>query len=262
MNSIKSLKSLLVVVKEAGKIPATLNVLYGGSRIRHKLWTAHNSEGELYHGYGINTLLPVVVEQDIDFDTIRFNGVNRAQYENMVFSVDMGSEEDMITISTKLNTPQVGNRQVCGEDCDKHDHNQLEIKNEDNVDEGNDSRKSGDITGTPTEKTEDLGTPSETNESVVTEGSDETLIEGEGESNPEGEIENPEGTEPTEPTPESDTLDSDTLPDFEHAQSLYDESDKSGSKVKLEEYAREFGAELQRNKTFDNMMLDFKATFE
>lgn len=238
METVKSLNDLLVVVKEAGKVPVTMNVLYGGTQVRHKLWTASNQNGELFYGYGISTLLPVVIEQDINFDTIRFNGVSRAQFNNMVFSIDMGDKEDMITISTKLDTPQVGNRQVCGEDCDKHDHGQVDVKKE--------------VINEPT-KDEQTG---------IVKPEVETTLEGESEGDSEGTVENTEGTESTEPTPESGTLDSDTLPDFEHAQSLYDESDKSGSKVKLEEYAREFGAELQRNKTFDNMMLDFKAAFE
>jgi hypothetical protein len=46
--------------------------------------------------------------------------------------------------------------------------------------------------------------------------------------------------------------------DWTYAESLYDEDDKSGSKVKLELYARDFGVELSRRSSFDNMLKDFK----
>lgn len=50
--------------------------------------------------------------------------------------------------------------------------------------------------------------------------------------------------------------------DLEYAAGLYDESDKSGSKVALEEYARQFGIELNRGKKFENMLADLEATLD
>ena len=46
--------------------------------------------------------------------------------------------------------------------------------------------------------------------------------------------------------------------DWEYAESLYNEDDKKGSKDTLEEYAREFDVELAKNKSFENMIKDFK----
>ena len=49
-------------------------------------------------------------------------------------------------------------------------------------------------------------------------------------------------------------------PDFDYAESLYNEADKAGSKVKLEEYARQFDIELSRGKKFESMLEDFKGS--
>lgn len=46
------------------------------------------------------------------------------------------------------------------------------------------------------------------------------------------------------------------------AEALYDESDKRGSKDKLDVFATEYGVSLSKTKTFDNMMVDFKAAIE
>lgn len=46
--------------------------------------------------------------------------------------------------------------------------------------------------------------------------------------------------------------------DLDKAQSFYDESDKKGSKAKLEEYAREFDIELDKRKSFESMMTQLK----
>lgn len=46
--------------------------------------------------------------------------------------------------------------------------------------------------------------------------------------------------------------------DWLHAESLNDESDKSGSKDALESYAKQFSIDLKKNKTFVNMMKDFR----
>lgn len=50
--------------------------------------------------------------------------------------------------------------------------------------------------------------------------------------------------------------------DWVYAESLNDSSQKSESKDKLEEYAREFNVELKKNKTFANMMKDFRTAIE
>jgi len=50
-------------------------------------------------------------------------------------------------------------------------------------------------------------------------------------------------------------------PDFEYAQSLLDVDEEKESRIKLEEYAREFDVELSRRKRFNNMMVDFKAAY-
>lgn len=47
-------------------------------------------------------------------------------------------------------------------------------------------------------------------------------------------------------------------PDWDHVDSLYDDSDKVSSKNALEEYARKFGVELAKNKSFANMVKDFR----
>lgn len=49
------------------------------------------------------------------------------------------------------------------------------------------------------------------------------------------------------------------IPDFEYANSLYDEKDKSGSKLKLEAYGKEFGVDLNRGKKFEDMIEEFKS---
>ncbi|APC44413.1 hypothetical protein [Pseudoalteromonas phage PH357] len=46
--------------------------------------------------------------------------------------------------------------------------------------------------------------------------------------------------------------------DWDYVDSLYDESDKRGSKDLLEEYARKWEVELSKNKSFANMVKDFK----
>lgn len=46
------------------------------------------------------------------------------------------------------------------------------------------------------------------------------------------------------------------------AAALNDESDKKGSKDKLAEFAASKGVTLLKTKTFDNMMIDFKAALE
>ena len=46
--------------------------------------------------------------------------------------------------------------------------------------------------------------------------------------------------------------------DWLHAESLNDEADKSGSKDALESYAKQFSIDLKKNKTFVNMMKDFR----
>lgn len=49
----------------------------------------------------------------------------------------------------------------------------------------------------------------------------------------------------------------DFLPDWEKVDAMYDEADEKASKVALEEYARTFGVELNRRKSFVNMKKDF-----
>lgn len=46
---------------------------------------------------------------------------------------------------------------------------------------------------------------------------------------------------------------------LQQAAALEDEADKSGSKVALEAFAKQYGVSLARNKTFANMMKDFEA---
>lgn len=46
---------------------------------------------------------------------------------------------------------------------------------------------------------------------------------------------------------------------LQQAAALEDEADKSGSKVALEAFAKQYGVSLARNKTFTNMMKDFEA---
>lgn len=46
---------------------------------------------------------------------------------------------------------------------------------------------------------------------------------------------------------------------LQQAATLEDEADKSGSKVALEAFAKQYGVSLARNKTFTNMMKDFEA---
>ena len=46
--------------------------------------------------------------------------------------------------------------------------------------------------------------------------------------------------------------------DWVHAESLNDDADKSGSKDALESYAKGFCIDLKKNKTFANMMKDFR----
>lgn len=229
MKTIKGLYELLDVVKKDGKVPDVLQILYGGTQVRHKLWTVKDVDNKLFHGYGIATLLPTVVEQDLNLDTLRFNSVTSSQFINIVFNISLEDEEDMIKVSTTLDN-DVGKRVVTG---------------------GDDGYN---ITG-------GAGTTEQTEETVESkeeaQGTPESA-EGEADS---GETEEITGdTESGESQPEG--LGVVVLkPDFEYADSLYNEEDKSGSKIKLEEYAREFGVELQRNKTFANMLVDFKSEF-
>lgn len=46
--------------------------------------------------------------------------------------------------------------------------------------------------------------------------------------------------------------------DWDYVDSLYDDSDKKGSKDLLEDYARKWNVELAKNKSFANMVKDFK----
>lgn len=46
--------------------------------------------------------------------------------------------------------------------------------------------------------------------------------------------------------------------DWDYVDSLYDDSDKRTSKDNLEEYARQFDVELAKNKSFQNMVKDFR----
>ena len=50
-------------------------------------------------------------------------------------------------------------------------------------------------------------------------------------------------------------------PDFEYAATLEEGRTKSEAKLALESYGKEFGIDLQRNKTFNNMLVDFKNAF-
>ena len=54
------------------------------------------------------------------------------------------------------------------------------------------------------------------------------------------------------------SVEEDFSPDWDHVDSLYDDSDKKGSKDLLEEYARKWDIELPKNKSFENMVKDFK----
>lgn len=47
-------------------------------------------------------------------------------------------------------------------------------------------------------------------------------------------------------------------PDWDLVDEMYDDSDKAGSKNKLEEYARQWNIELAKNKSYANMVKDFK----
>lgn len=51
----------------------------------------------------------------------------------------------------------------------------------------------------------------------------------------------------------------DNTPDWDHVADLYDDSDKRGSKDRLEEYARHWDIELNKNITFAKMVKEFKA---
>ncbi len=59
---------------------------------------------------------------------------------------------------------------------------------------------------------------------------------------------------------EEATDESDTTPVFDkaYAESLYDESDKSGSKTALEDYGKTLGIDLKKSKTFENMLIDLE----
>lgn len=46
--------------------------------------------------------------------------------------------------------------------------------------------------------------------------------------------------------------------DWDHVDSLYDDTDKIESKNRLEEYACEFSVELSKRKSFENMVVDFQ----
>lgn len=77
------------------------------------------------------------------------------------------------------------------------------------------------------------------------------------------EVKAPLTIEQTLQKPSEEDTDTDNPPTsykeiIETAEALYDETDKSGSKVKLEEYGRSLGVELNRGRKFENMISDLR----
>jgi len=245
--NIKGLQELISHVLTTGVKPQSVGIIAGSVSMRHGMWLVTNRDvGVVHEGYGLATLIDMLVDTpQVLMDTsnkVKYLKLGEDQEQVTEFDV-VYSEEDMIKMKTVLATG-VGERQVCGEGCNQegHNHEQEDVHTEDNGESGSGDIESGNTEG-------DVGTEEES-----------------------GTEENSEESESTGETTESDTLtevnesqlavpETNTSPDFEHAESLYNLEDKSGSKVKLEEYAREFDVELSRGKTFENMMIDFKETF-
>ena len=204
MFNISGLNALLRVIRETGIKPTKLHILSGVSKPRHGLWiVAHKGLVE-QEGCGITSLVDYNLKEAEMFtsDTMcKYIGLTEGQQECCVFGIEAG-EDEVIKMKTSLNT-SVGNRQVCGEGCDEHDH---------------DHEHKPLVTIKPVVVDEPIIT-----ESIVI-----------------GEV---------------------LKPQFDYAERLNNPEDKAGSKVALEEYGKEFGVDLLRNKSFVNMMIDFKAAF-
>lgn len=231
MKEIVGLKGLVSEILEVGIKPLSIAITEGCVSMRHGMWLVTNPEiGVLHEGYGLNTLADMLVDKPETLggkdSVVKYLTLGVDQEESTVFGVHYSEEqEEMIKMKTKLSTT-VGSRQVCGDGCDtNHDTPCSKEHCDENI----------------TQETVDVETIGSEDNSVE-EDNEESNTNLEGETTPE----QPEET---------------LKPDFEHAQSLYDESDKSGSKVALESYAREFDVELSRGKTFENMMVDFKEAF-
>lgn len=257
MKEIVGLKGLVSEILEVGIKPLSIAITEGCVSMRHGMWLVTNPEiGVLHEGYGLNTLADMLVDKPETLggkdSVVKYLTLGVDQEESTVFGVHYSEEqEEMIRMKTKLSTT-VGSRQVCGDGCDtNHDTPCSKEHCDENI----------------TQETVDVETIGSEDNSAE-EDNKESNTNPEGETTPE--VTEEEGSDNQEVSTEQSVVIEDTSieettednkPDFEHAESLYNSEDKSGSKVALESYAREFDVELSRGKTFENMMIDFKEAF-
>lgn len=239
MKEIVGLKDLVSEILEVGIKPISIAITEGCVSMRHGMWLVTNPEiGVLHEGYGLNTLADMLVDKPETLDgkdsVVKYLTLGVDQEESTVFGVHYSEEqEEMIKMKTKLSTT-VGNRQICGEGCDTNHGTPC---SEDHIDENITQDPEGETTPEYGGEGNDISELT-VDDTVVSEVIEEII-----------DTHTPEQTEEN------------LKPDFEHAESLYNEEDKSGSKVALEAYARAYNVELSRGKTFENMMIDFKEAF-
>ena len=241
MFNISGLNALLRVIRETGIKPTKLHILSGVSKPRHGLWIVTHKGLVEEEGYGITSLVDYNLKEAEMFteDTVcKYIGLTEGQQEVCVFGIEAG-EDEVIRMKTSLNT-SVGNRQICGEGCNDHDHEHkplvaikppvVEVTKE-TTDESSDTSAGGEEEGTgeSTESTEDITVSETTSDS-----------------------------ESTESESVDSNVDAPEVPDFEYAQSLSKTGNKNEQKAALEIYARKFDIELNRGTKFDAMMVDFK----
>jgi hypothetical protein len=210
MKEITGLSELVSYLFTLDNKPKHIAITSGSVGMRHGMWVATLDDVVTQQGYGLSTLVDVVVDKPkaVTDCVFKYLLLSKEQQEVTTFDVYL-EEENMIKTKTKLTTP-VGNRDV-------------------GIKEG--------VDNTHTNTDEVVGrTPKgqEKKKEVVVEPVVEPVVETEAPS----EV---------------------AKPDFDHAASLESVGTKKESKIALEEYAREFGIELQRNKSFSNMLKDFKS---
>jgi len=134
---VYGLKDLITVCCNKNVEFSDIKLYNGVTKIAHATFVVKNKTGVLHQGVGYKNLVLLCKEEDISDLNVGFIGLTEQQQECCEFYVfcNEGCEEEleeMIKTSLTLNTPQGGNRDVCGENCKASDHNHEEIVNEKN----------------------------------------------------------------------------------------------------------------------------------